>query len=401
MAAAGANAAAATAASAAAVFTELCTRFQLEDAVKEQIIATGVSTLSEFRHFVTQSSELEGAFITPIQANLANARLQLARLRNCWSAVCTAESQREGRASSTPLQLDEDDLLPSAQLTNIRDVFWARYKLVFPPEFTPSDRLLTKAQRALQKRSLEVMDIMRVKSISTQRMSGEKRRKVANNLWVGEGPDEIPGGELPHHWWSYLCQLRLYLLALAMAGASKIEPAPTAPESSTTNSCDYVHVPYDVVLKYLCRAESLCYRMGEGARLGRLEQLDRAERSEWAHRLANSPDTLGSIIFQVFRDRDSHWVPPPVTMPGSAHDRAPAADRSRAPRGGGNSVLATALRDGTTLCQAWQSGRCSKQRDPRCSNGLHRCAVEFGTGRVCGSPKHIGTKCPDTRKKQV
>ena len=194
MAAAGANAAAATAASAAAVFTELCARFQLDDAVKDQIIATGVSTLSEFRHFVTQSSELEGAFITPIQGNLANARLQLARLRSCWSAVCTAETQREGRASSTPLQLDEDDLLPSAQLTNIRDVFWARYKLVFPSEFTPSDRLLTKAQRALQKRSLEVIDIMRVKSISTQRMSGEKRRKVANNLWVGEDPDEIPGG---------------------------------------------------------------------------------------------------------------------------------------------------------------------------------------------------------------
>ena len=78
------------------MFTELCARFQLEDAVKEQIIATGVSTLSEFRHVVTQSSELEGAFITPIQANLANARLQLARLRNCWSGPCIIHAVAAG-----------------------------------------------------------------------------------------------------------------------------------------------------------------------------------------------------------------------------------------------------------------------------------------------------------------
>ena len=68
-------AAAGAAGGAAAVFAELCARFQIEDAVRDQIVNTGVTTLSEFRPYVTTSGELEGAFIAPIQANL-NARLQ-------------------------------------------------------------------------------------------------------------------------------------------------------------------------------------------------------------------------------------------------------------------------------------------------------------------------------------
>lgn len=76
-----------------------------------------------------------------------------------------AAEQQRGGSSSTPLTLDEDECLPPAQRAGIRELFWARYHLVFPPEFTPGDRLLTKAQRALQKRSLEVMDVWQVRSI--------------------------------------------------------------------------------------------------------------------------------------------------------------------------------------------------------------------------------------------
>eukprot|EP00438_Fugacium_kawagutii_P003196 Skav218041 [mRNA] locus=scaffold214:640892:642988:+ [translate_table: standard] len=189
----------------------------------------------------------------------------------------------------------------------LREIFWARYKVVFPPEFTPSDRLLTKAQRALTKRSLEVADLWQVRSIANQRMATQKRRKVGANLYYGGEPDEADA-EITMSWHSYLVQLRLYLLALAMAGAKKLEPPPTEVESATTESISYVEVPYDIVLKYYCRAESWAMRSSGGNLLARLESLDKAERAEWAHRLATSSETLGSIIARVFRDRDSHWT---------------------------------------------------------------------------------------------
>ena len=166
-----------------AIFTDLCARFQLADGIRDQIMSLGLTNLTEFRHFVTKVDELEAAFITPIR-DLDNRRLQLSRLRHCWTATVAAEQQREG-ASSTPLTLDEDECLPATQLAGIRELFRARYHLVFQPEFTRGDRLLTKAQRALQKRSLEVMDVWQVRSIATQRLSQAKRRRVGQDLWVG------------------------------------------------------------------------------------------------------------------------------------------------------------------------------------------------------------------------
>lgn len=50
----------------------------------------------------------------------------------------------------------------------------------------------------------------------------------------------------------------------------------------------YVSVPYDLLMKYICRAEGLVLRMPERQRLQHVETLDQAERGEWAHRLANS-----------------------------------------------------------------------------------------------------------------
>ena len=79
-----------------AIFTDLCARFELSDAVRDQIVSMGISSLSEFRYYVTTAAELEALFITPIR-DLDNRRLQLARLRHCWSGLC-ADYQR-GRCS--------------------------------------------------------------------------------------------------------------------------------------------------------------------------------------------------------------------------------------------------------------------------------------------------------------
>lgn len=96
-------------------------------------------------------------------------------------------------------------------------------------------------------------------------------------------------------------------------------------------------------------------------------------------------DSLGTIISQVFRDRDSHWVL--VAPASSAPSRPERTDRPQRPEQRSKMPAAResarVLRDGTQLCSAWQTGKCSQQKENRCKNGLRRCAVEFSSGRVC------------------
>ena len=84
------------------VFAELADRFKLEDKVRDQILATGVATLSEFRFFAQDDTELLAAFYSPVE----DKPLQKARLRQAWAAVCQAEKAREDRGFHLMLSLD-------------------------------------------------------------------------------------------------------------------------------------------------------------------------------------------------------------------------------------------------------------------------------------------------------
>ena len=147
------------------IFDDLAQRFKLEAPVTEQIVKLGITTLSEFRFYCQDDSELQASFFTPVESNLSNARLQKARLRQAWAAVCQAESAREDRVSAATVSLDEEDLLPASQLSNIKEMFSRRYRIVMPPDNTPSDRWVSKAQLALTKRSMDVVDVWDVRSI--------------------------------------------------------------------------------------------------------------------------------------------------------------------------------------------------------------------------------------------
>ena len=220
------------------VFAELAERFKLEDAVRDRIIDAGVTSLSEFRYFAETDAELLQAFYAPVEQSLTNKALQKVRLRQAWSAVIQAERTREDRGSHLTVSLDEEDALPSNQLAAIRDLFWQRYRQSTPPEATPSDKWLTRCQRALTKRSLDVINVMDVRSVLNQRTAGSgRKRKVGDNLYYSDKADE-DDFEIDSSWFSYLLQLRLYLLALAMVGASAVEPAPQGKETpGVPSSC--------------------------------------------------------------------------------------------------------------------------------------------------------------------
>ncbi|CAJ1395393.1 unnamed protein product, partial [Effrenium voratum] len=213
-----------------------------------------------------------------------------ARLKHAWASTITQESQQV-TAGLDPL--NEDELLPATQLTDIRAAFHKRYKMSFVPEQLPSDCLLSKLRRAIQRRNievLEVIDLWSVRAIYNQRMGMAKKRKIA---WVEQAGDKEIDVRVERSCQSWLDLLHTYCLGLAMAGEQ---------ETSTSSSLRYVQVPWDVTFKYHWRARAVASKMGDGC-LARLILLDQQERSEWE----SSTSSLGEVIAEVYQLRDVHW----------------------------------------------------------------------------------------------
>ncbi|CAJ1382622.1 unnamed protein product [Effrenium voratum] len=240
--------------SAGRFLTSLSTRFRFDAKIVEKILEAGINTLSDFRYFCSTEAEVVQTFVTPVEKDLANPRLEAARLKHAWAAMVAQE------ATSSTLSMDPvdaDELLPAVQLADMKAAFLKRYKVSFVPEQQPSERLLSKLRRALARRSLEVTSLWTVRSMFNQRMAVAKKRKITSNLWVQEGPDEDQSGSdiIDKTCQVWLDMLWIYALALSMAGTTPIEPQPS--EAETTVGSDpalYVQVPWDVVLKYHWRA---------------------------------------------------------------------------------------------------------------------------------------------------
>ena len=89
-----------------------------------------------------------------------------------------------------------------------------------PPEQQPSDKLLSKVKRSLEKKNIEVLNMFQVKSLVNQRQGTTKRRKVAPKIWVGEDPEDDEAAV--EDVWAYLDNMFIYMVALAMAGVTAI-----------------------------------------------------------------------------------------------------------------------------------------------------------------------------------
>ena len=381
-----------------AVFKELQDRFDYDEAIAKEILATGVTSLSEFRFYSSNEEDVVKTFVTPI-TELDKPRLQAARVKRAWSSI--AQAEKAGDASQVEgVPLEEDECLPASTLSSMKEVFWKRYHWLPPPEQQPSDKLLSKLSRALQKKNLEVMNMFQVRTLANQRVATSKRRKVAPMFWVGEPADEEQA--VQEDCASYLECLFVYMVALAMAGAGPILPAPTEAESIATLSHDYVEFPLGLAWKYHFRAVEASKEIGERMKLPHISSLDLNERAVWCQKYSTGTEKLGAIVYRIFMERDVHRSAVAIYPQGASASGPPPEPAGTPPaaRGGDKKAgkLSTTFRDGTKLCGSWQHGRCDRQREARCPNGEHRCAHKLKSGRICGDPYHTGSRCNNKQK---
>jgi hypothetical protein len=406
-----------------ATFTALATEFNFDDKVKRLFLGGQMETLEDFRYYFADEKEIDSFVAAESSLTGADLKLQIARVRRAWASVRQNGLRKESRNTVSSVA-ELDDLLEECTLREVKVQFWKRYKARYPVEVIPSDQLLSRCYREMDKRLLTVYDVWKVKNLLHQVTSTKKRKQVGTDLYTFEDDaDTTPGIRGVE---KYLATLHTYLLALSIAGSCKMEGAPSE-EVFGNDSTKFVKVPWDVLQSYYFRASRSAMLVPEVSRLQWLEERDIAERSVWVSQFREGDESLGQVVQAVMDKRGAHWDTPIQTMMGRAASAFPPqhsprqdtrtqqqgahqqkrmqqprqnkqkpAAAAHPPMGGGvkgtPGTSAPALRDGKSLCPDFNRGAC-QTKGASCSKGLHKCSKGLRNGRPCGMSYHGAHNC--------
>eukprot|EP00971_Amphidinium_carterae_P350759 6491727-Amphidinium_carterae.1 len=388
------------------LFDKLCEQFCIDPAVSQYLVNNlGLETLQDFKFLFTDEQQVE-ATVTNNLPDLSRAPLQAARLRQAWASVHAAANtandlRKRGRESE-----DFDSLLPQEDLTSLKYLFYARYKLDFAITVEPSDFLVSRLAKELQQRLLQVHSVFKVKSLTHQLRAERKKRSVGDGLVLVLADSEAD--EPVARTLSTYIQLHLTLMiAYARAVVKPLEPQPTVVETYDTDAHLYVEAPLNVLLKYHHRLVQVVSQFPVERALQFIQLKDEEERQIWVQKHRSSSTSLGAIIHQTLTEREGCWTdashpqqPRPDVRPalprmarGATPKSAPQRPAPAVPTPDSSKIrTADKLRDGKTICRKWNSPvGCS---EPCPFGRLHVCnAVTSAKSRVCGLKNHRSFEC--------
>jgi hypothetical protein len=392
------------------VFTQLMKQFDIDEKVIEYFIDTlRLSTLEDFHKLFVGPEE-----VPAIIANVKDITipLQVSRVRQAWDGLDKASKQSETLRKRGLEQDDMDSLLPRDDLDNLLDVFWDRYHIKHHVSIEPSDLLVSRCSKRLNKRLLVVDDLWGVKSLKHQARAKEKKIKIADNLQYTES-QQMDDISVPHTLFAYLGCLQTYMLAWARAGCSRLEDAPEK-EARATTSTTVVHIPLDITTAYYERALRQACKMltwaPEGRTLEWLIMQDEEDRGTWVDEMRHSNDTLGTIIKDTMVKRDASWTPnEPQRSSGGGSSAGSGSQSRQTPvkqnqeqrkpvslTPGAGAILAS-TKGGVDLCSEWNTGGCTAGK--QCAkNKKHACNQRLKNGRACAMTNHRSKDCRNPKR---
>ena len=348
--------------------------------------------------------------------------------------------------------VDLDAMLKSGDLKAMQARFWGRHKLVSPLQKMPGDTLLSRLWRELDKRFLHITDLLRIKGVAYERRAQARDKKVGDNLYAKETPDEQTE-DRPETVRAYLEVMEMYMLALAIVGSDAVDPLPKDPESKDRDPSDYVRFPYQYSVDYLHRANDFVTSAlsvhNAGTVFKMLKTRDEAERGEWVHRIRNEDTrTLGKIFKEVFAMRAEVWrfdadevkgatrgdasgdaktkslenqvrqlkeanallkgqkrtntgeVVAPSRSKGAKSKGAGRGQKTTGGGGEGKPVTVRKMRNGQNLCGDYNQGKCPKNKCKKDPPELHKCNGKLpGQDSACAAAGHTSQDCRNCERR--
>ena len=343
------------------IFADLGKQFDLEDKVVTWLTSRtglGARTLDDFVFSCDNPKEVKAL---AREASPENELMAVSRLRQAWHALkrsrdAADEVKRVGQDTS-----DMDELLPSAVLDDIESRHWNRYKMTWPPDMSPADTVVSRIVRELDKRTLGVREVFKVRTQAQQQRGMRKRTKLANGIEMLSA--EAEEQEVRHTTQNYLAGLHTLLIAYSKAGS---KPRADAPESEpkTMDSTMVVECPMDILMRYFYRVQDRAWRMPYSSALDWVLRHDEAERTVWVDLYRNSKQTLGEVI--------KHTASPQGRPCGRSHCQQAERPVTRSPR---FPQRAPRLSSDLQGAEAPRQSRVLKRRSPRSSAMGHPCAA--------------------------
>ena len=380
-----------------AVIGQLCATFRIEDKVAKHMVETeGIESLEDFVTFLTDAADAESKIIDKIDG-LDRKGVQASRVRQAWMACRAASDQGDSKRKRGTDPTELDGLLAEGDLNNLRDSFHRRYKLSFGAQVEPSDQLVSRVFKEMDRRMMQVHDVFKTKSLMHLFLAGRKKARLGDGVDVllpaaDDSPEDKPVKETIG---TYLTMLFTLMLAYARAGCSTRPDAPTAPEDRGSDSTAYIEVPLDVVLKYHGRAQARAAQLPGYLALPWVRERDIAERTMWIELHRATKKSLGEIIKEVYERREAQWDLP-IDVPNSKKRETtpervkPTPEKRKEPQDKPKKAgeFADQLKDGSQICLKWNKGQCSS----KCGR-LHVCNKVLRNGRVCGMRNHTSANC--------
>ena len=141
-----------------ATFTALAEDFKLNDKIKSLFLKGPMENLEDFRYYFADEKEIDAFVAAERSLKKLERSIQIAGVRRAWAAVRQNGLCKENRNTVSSVA-ELDDLLEEGTLREVKVQFWKRYKAKHPVEVTPSDQLLARCYREMEKRLLTVCDV--------------------------------------------------------------------------------------------------------------------------------------------------------------------------------------------------------------------------------------------------
>ena len=141
-----------------ATFTALAADFGFDDKVKGLFLKGHMESLEDFRYYFADEKEIDAFVAAEDSLKGPEQRLQIARVRRAWTAVRQNGLRKENRNTVSSVA-ELDDLLEEGTLREVKVQFWKRYKVKYPVEVSPSDQLLSRCYKEMERRLLTACDV--------------------------------------------------------------------------------------------------------------------------------------------------------------------------------------------------------------------------------------------------
>ena len=338
----------------------------------------GIETLSDFCNIVTvqgYESELDTVILSACDhtKNAPNKPLLLARLRSAWRTARASILRVEARAQQGQSADDLDDPLDASTQESLLDAWRKRYNLELTVYMAPSDTLLGRVWRELQRGTLTVIAVDKVKSLFAA-----NRPKNDHFIHLGAAKLQIrpeDDSRAAQSVAEYYQRLRVLVNAYTVAGTFQTE-------SKLNKGTKVLMAPLGALLDY-CDA-ALRHATEFSAPVEWLKVRDEQCRARVVE-LSRQQWPLGEAFQKAYQEQELMWLQPPTR-------KRPELETAPSDTSPGKKAKTAREHVGRTLCKRWNDNRGCAKAD--CQD-LHACDVLLASGKVCASTQHNRLRCPN------